>query len=82
MKILAEVIPNSNGDAIRGLDMLISELGIPTSLRELGLKEGDIEKAAEIVVSKPFWNLRKVEKDPIVLLIRRAWVGEATKSDI
>jgi hypothetical protein len=53
MKTLAEVIPNSNADTTRGLNMLISELGVLARLLDLGLVE-DIDKVAEIVVSKQF----------------------------
>jgi alcohol dehydrogenase class IV len=79
MKFLADTLPNSNGDGVHGLNVLISRLGGTTSLRDLGMKEGDISKAADILLSKPFWNPRKVEKEPICALLRRACNGEAAR---
>ena len=65
MKFFAEVIPNSNVDTIRDLDMLISEFGVPARPLDLGLEEEDVDKAAEIVVSKPFWNPRRSRKSQL-----------------
>lgn len=76
MKKLAESLPDSNGDAIHGLNMLLKRLGVSRSLKDFGFKEGDVEKAAEIAVSNPYYNPRSIEKDSIKELIRRAYAGE------
>jgi hypothetical protein len=42
LKSLAEIIPNSNADTTLGLKTLISELGVPARLLDLGLEEEDV----------------------------------------
>jgi maleylacetate reductase len=55
----------------------IGRLGAAQSLRELGMPEAGIEKAALLAIQNPYWNPRKLEYEPILELIRRAWAGEA-----
>lgn len=76
MKELAEIIPDSDGDAVNGLNTLLSKLGITYTLKDLGLKEEDIELAVETLLKKPFWNPRPVEGNLIRELLRRAWEGK------
>ncbi len=82
MKQLAEALPESNGDAIRGLNVLLTKLKVKRGLKEFGMKESDVDKAAEIAVSNPYWNPREIEKGPIRELIRRAWAGEEARADL
>ncbi|CAI4213357.1 unnamed protein product [Parascedosporium putredinis] len=64
MAKLAEALPGSEGDAVRGLNTLLDKLQVKRGLRDLGMKEEDIDKAADIAVSKPYWNPRPVERMP------------------
>lgn len=73
---LADALPGSEGDPVRGLNVLLRELGVKRALRDFGMKEGDVGRAAEIAVGNPYWNPRSVEKEGIRELIRRAWAGE------
>ncbi|KAL2863785.1 uncharacterized protein BJX67DRAFT_374271 [Aspergillus lucknowensis] len=73
MKKLAEVLPESNGDAIHGLNVLLSKLKVKRGVKDYGMKEEDIDKAADIAVSNPYWNPREIERAPIRELIRRVW---------
>lgn len=82
MKKLAEALPDSNGDAIHGLNVLLQKLKVKTGLKEFGMKEGDIDKAADIAVSNPYWNPRPIEREPIRELIRRVWAGEPAKANL
>ena len=82
MKQLAEALPESNGDAIRGLNVLLTKLKVKRGLKEYGMKESDVDKAADIAVSNPYWNPREIEKGPIRELIRRAWAGEEARADL
>ena len=82
MSRLATVLPGSNGDATKGLNVLLESLEVKRGLKEFGMKEEDIDKAAEIAVSNPYWNPRPVEEGPIRELIRRAWAGEPAKADL
>ncbi|KPM41173.1 Maleylacetate reductase [Neonectria ditissima] len=82
MSMLAEVLPESNGDAVAGLNVLLTKLKVERGLKNLGMKEADIDKAANIAVSKPYPNPRDVERAAIRELIRRAWAGEEARSDL
>ncbi|KAF7555335.1 hypothetical protein G7Z17_g2241 [Cylindrodendrum hubeiense] len=82
MNALAEALPESNGDAVAGLNVLLTKLKVERGLKGLGMKESDIDKAADIAVSKPYWNPRDVERAAIRELIRRAWAGEEARSDL
>lgn len=82
MKRLAEVLPDSNGDAVQGLNVLLKKLKCARSLEAFGMKEEDIDQAADIAVSKPYWNPREIERSAVRELIRRAWAGEDARADI
>ncbi|KAH7048338.1 putative maleylacetate reductase [Macrophomina phaseolina] len=73
---LAEALPGSEGDPVRGLNVLLKSLGVKRALRDFGMKEEDVGRAAEIAVANPYWNPRSVEKEGVRELIRRAWAGE------
>ncbi|KAJ9363502.1 hypothetical protein DTO280E4_2484 [Paecilomyces variotii] len=82
MKKLAEALPESNGDAIHGLNVLLEKLQVKRGLKDYGMKEEDIDKAADIAVSNPYWNPREIERAPIRELIRRVWAGEPARADL
>lgn len=82
LESLAEVLPGSDGDAIKGLNLLLDKLKVKRGLREFGMKESDIDKAADIAVSNPYWNPRDIERKPIRELIRRAWVGDPAHANL
>lgn len=52
-------------------------VGAPQALRDLGLKQSDVEAAAEIATAKPYWNPQAVTKRDIVILLEAAWSGAA-----
>ncbi len=82
MKMLAEVLPGSDGDAIRGLNVLLDKLRVKRGLKDFGMQEEDVDKAADIALGNPYWNPRPVERAPVRELIRRAWSGEAARADL
>ncbi|POR31397.1 hypothetical protein TPAR_08390 [Tolypocladium paradoxum] len=82
MKMLADALPDSDGDAVKGLNILLAKLKVERGLNGLGMKESDIDKAADIAVSKPYWNPREVERSSVKELIRRAWAGEEARADL
>ncbi|TPX18301.1 uncharacterized protein E0L32_011799 [Thyridium curvatum] len=79
---LAEALPGSEGDAIRGLNLLLDRLGVERSLAAFGMKEADIDRAAELAAGNPYWNPREVEQKLIREVIRRAWAGEPARADL
>jgi maleylacetate reductase len=63
--------------AASGLRQLLAELGGPQSLREIGLAERDLRRAAELVLpSVPPSNPRPVDVDALEALLRAAWAGD------
>ncbi|KMU80418.1 maleylacetate reductase [Coccidioides immitis RMSCC 3703] len=82
MKALADALPESNGDAIRGLNVLLTKLQVKRALKDFGMKEEDIDKGADIAVSNPYWNPREIQREPIRELIRRVWAGEEARANL
>lgn len=62
-------------DAALGLHELALKLGVPTALRDLGMKEADLDRACEIALANPYWNPRPIEAGPLRVLLQRAWEG-------
>lgn len=79
---LAAVLPESNGDALQGLEVLLELLHVPRALKDLGMKESDINKATEIAAGNQYPNPRGLESKWIRELIRRAWAGESAKANL
>jgi maleylacetate reductase len=63
-------------DPARELWELAHRLGAPRSLAELGMKESDIPRIAELAVANPYANPRPVTRDGIESLLRAAWAGD------
>ena len=52
--------------------------GAPTALKDLGMKEADLDRAAEIAVSNPYWNPREIgvaQRAEIRQLLQNAFEG-------
>jgi maleylacetate reductase len=64
-------------DAAGGLFALAEETGVRRSLQQLGMREEDIDRAADLAVQNPYWNPRPVERGAVRELIARAWAGAA-----
>lgn len=64
------------GDLGGGLWDLAGELAAPRALKDLGLKEADLDRAADLAVKDPYWNPRPVERDAIRALLQRTWAGQ------
>ncbi|KAL3417549.1 Maleylacetate reductase 1 [Phlyctema vagabunda] len=82
MSQLAGVLPGSEGDATKGLNVLLAKLQVKRGLKDFGFKEEDIDKAVEIAIGNPYWNPRPIEKEPLRELLRRAWAGEDARADL
>ncbi len=64
-------------DAPAGLHALAKRLNAPTSLRELGLPEDALDRAAEIASRDPYPNPVPIERAAVRALLGRAWAGDA-----
>lgn len=62
-------------DAAQGVYDLAKDLGAPYSLKELGMKEEDLEKAADIAAKSPYPNPAPLEREKLLRLLRDAWAG-------
>ena len=82
MKQLAAILPDSQGDAVYGLNLLLRRLGVKRALIDFGFKEEDIGRAADLAMKNSYYNPRKIERETIRELIRRACVGEDARADL
>ncbi|MGI9261113.1 MAG: maleylacetate reductase [Woeseiaceae bacterium] len=64
------------GSAPEALFSLGESVGANMALRDLGLQEADLDRAADLAVQNPYWNPRPLERDAIRELLTRAWAGE------
>jgi alcohol dehydrogenase class IV len=62
-------------DAADGLYDLAARLGAPLALKEIGLKEQDLNHAAEIATRNPYYNPRPVTREGIRRLLDDAFHG-------
>jgi maleylacetate reductase len=69
---LADLFGGSIGS---GLYEFARNLGAPMALKDLGLKEEQLDAAAQLAVKNPYWNPRPVERAAIRELLQRAWNG-------
>ena len=61
--------------AASGLYDLAKSLGAPLSLKELGMPEAGLDKAADIAAANPYPNPRPIERDAIRELLDNAFHG-------
>ncbi|WP_436497088.1 maleylacetate reductase [Actinokineospora sp. HUAS TT18] len=65
-------------DAVAGLASLRATLDAPTALRDYGLRESDLDEAAELILpAVPASNPRPVTKESLTRLLRDAWAGRS-----
>ncbi len=62
-------------DSVSALAALGRDLGLPPSLRDIGLRAADLDRAADLVVAAPYPNPRPIERAPVRALLQRAFDG-------
>ena len=72
---LAPVAEIFGGSVGGGLWDFAKSIGAPLSLRDLGLTEADLDKAAGIAVENPYWNPQPIDRGSIRQLLQNAWEG-------
>ena len=65
----------------QGLFDLERRLGIPRSLREIGMPEDGVDRAVELITSAPYWNPRPVDAASLRALLQRALAGDPPQAD-
>ncbi|SCU99686.1 Maleylacetate reductase [Cupriavidus necator] len=63
------------GPAPAGLRELGAALGVPRSLREIGMPAHGLDRAADLVVQTPYPNPRPIERGQVRELLQRAYEG-------
>jgi maleylacetate reductase len=69
---VADILGNSAGS---GLYDFAKSVGAPLTLQELGFKQADLDRAAEIATKNPYWNPRPFDRAAIRALLQDAWEG-------
>ncbi|MGO9454052.1 MAG: maleylacetate reductase [Candidatus Binataceae bacterium] len=64
-------------DAAAGLFALASSMGAPTALAKIGMKEEDLDRAADLAVENPYYNPQPVTRDAIRALLDDAFRGRS-----
>jgi alcohol dehydrogenase class IV len=63
------------GEAASGLYDMAATAGAPTALRDIGMPESGLDRAADLAVADPYWNPRPIQRDAIRALLDDAWHG-------
>jgi maleylacetate reductase len=74
MSRLERAMKCANGPA--AIQDLASNCGAQTSLKEIGMKAQDLDKAADIAVQNAYWNPRPLEREAIRRLLQLAYEGQ------
>jgi maleylacetate reductase len=61
--------------AAQGMYDLIKGLGAPVALKDVGMQEADLDRAADLATQAPYFNPRPVERDGIRKLLDGAFHG-------
>lgn len=61
------------------LHQFAHRMGAPLSLQEFGLKEADLDHAADLATTKPYPNPQPVTRNEIRELLQAAWAGDAPR---
>lgn len=72
LRPVADIFGGSPGPAL--CDFARS-IGAPVALRDLGMAEADLDRAAELATASPYANPRPVDRDAIRALLQAAWEG-------
>lgn len=75
MRTIGGALPFGDGDAIKGLDMLIKALSLPTSLAEFGMQEKDVDMVVGQVLQSAYANPVPIEPEKIRELIHSCYGG-------
>src|SRR5258708_4964484 len=79
MARVAHALGASN--AAQGLFDLAKSLGAPTALGEIGMREADLDRAADLATVSPYWNPRPLERAGIRALLDDAFYGRHPRSE-
>lgn len=73
LKPLCEIFGGETASA--GIWDFARTIGAPQSLRDIGVAQIDLDRAAEIAVKNPYYNPRPIDRMSIRALLQAAWEG-------
>jgi maleylacetate reductase len=62
-------------NAAQGMYELARQLGVPLALKEIGMREEELDRCAAIACQNAYWNPRPIEPEAIRRLLGDAWHG-------
>ncbi|MBO1520498.1 maleylacetate reductase [Oceanisphaera pacifica] len=74
-RALAPVTQLFDGELGSGLYDFAQLIGAPLTLKELGLAESDLDRAADLAVENAYWNPRPITREAVRELLQHAWSG-------
>ena len=77
---IARAFSDDAGDAAGTIFDLLANIGAPTALKDIGMAEGDLDEAARLVTTDPYFCPRPVEFEPVRAMLRDAWSGRRPRS--
>jgi maleylacetate reductase len=77
MKRVARAVGHES--AAQGLFELARANGAPVALKDIGMREDQLDHAADLACSNAYWNPRPLERNAIRALLQRAYEGSAPK---
>jgi len=78
MKRIAHAL--GGGDPAQALFDLERQAGGPTALRDIGMPQSGLDRAADLAIADPYWNPRPVDRAGIRALLDDAWHGRRPHS--
>ena len=73
--LLAPLAEAFGGQAGPGLFAFASQVGAPLSLADLGFREADLDRAAHVAASNPYWNPRPITQAGLRAMLQDAFDG-------
>jgi maleylacetate reductase len=67
-------------DAPQGLYDLARGLGAPVALKDIGMPQDGLDRAADLAVANPYWNPRPIERAAVRALLDDAFFGRRPAS--
>lgn len=81
IQAISRAIGSDPQDVAGSLFDLIQSLGVPVSLKSIGLNEGDLDRAAELATKNPYYNPRPINRESIRNLLESAFHGKRPVSE-
>jgi alcohol dehydrogenase class IV len=70
----------ATGDAVAGLYALARELGVPATLREIGMPADGLDHAADLALRDAYGNPRPLDRESIRAMLAAAFAGDPPRA--